>query len=70
MLTKKQESQITSTNPNRVTLVSGSVNVPGSPQKSSEGGVYIDNNETPGMSFFHSVPLFVTSANERCSCRL
>ncbi|OOQ87754.1 non-hemolytic phospholipase C precursor [Penicillium brasilianum] len=43
-----QESQITSTNPNRVTLVSGSVNVPGSPQNSSEGGVYIDNNEVPG----------------------
>ncbi|KAJ5167325.1 phosphoesterase family-domain-containing protein [Penicillium canariense] len=43
-----QESQITSTNPNRVTLVSGSVNVPGSPQNSSQGGVYIDNNEVPG----------------------
>ncbi|KAJ5682806.1 hypothetical protein N7462_005971 [Penicillium macrosclerotiorum] len=43
-----QESQITSTNPNRVTLVSGSVNVPGSPQQSDEGGVYIDNNEVPG----------------------
>lgn len=45
-----QESQITATNPNRVTLVSGSVNVPGSPQNKSQGGVYIDNNETPGMS--------------------
>lgn len=43
-----QEGQITSTNPNRVTLVSGSVNVPGSPQNKSEGGVYIDNNEVPG----------------------
>ncbi|KAL2803429.1 phosphoesterase family-domain-containing protein [Aspergillus granulosus] len=43
-----QESQITATNPNRVTLVSGSINVPGSPQSSDEGGPYIDNNETPG----------------------
>lgn len=43
-----QESQVTSTNPNRVTLVSGSVNVPGSPQRPDQGGVYIDNNETPG----------------------
>lgn len=46
-----QESQITATNPNRVTLVSGSVNVPGSPQTADQGGVYIDNNETPGMYF-------------------
>ncbi|KAJ5614642.1 phosphoesterase family-domain-containing protein [Penicillium herquei] len=43
-----QESQITATNPNRVTLVSGSINVPGSPQKKDQGGVYIDNNEVPG----------------------
>ncbi|KAA8651475.1 nonhemolytic phospholipases C family protein [Aspergillus tanneri] len=43
-----QESQVTSTNPNRVTLVSGSVNVPGGPQSPHQGGVYIDNNETPG----------------------
>ncbi|KAJ5581601.1 Phosphoesterase [Penicillium sp. DV-2018c] len=43
-----QESQITATNPNRVTLVSGSVNVPGSPQNKDQGGVYIDNNEVPG----------------------
>ncbi|KAJ5259435.1 phosphoesterase family-domain-containing protein [Penicillium angulare] len=43
-----QESQITATNPNRVTLVSGSINVPGSPQKKTQGGVYIDNNEVPG----------------------
>ncbi|QSS54106.1 non-hemolytic phospholipase C precursor, Hc yeast-phase induced, conidia-enriched transcript [Histoplasma capsulatum var. duboisii H88] len=43
-----QESQITATNPNRVTLVSGSINAPGSPQTPDEGGVYIDNNETPG----------------------
>ncbi|CAK44018.1 uncharacterized protein An01g11130 [Aspergillus niger] len=42
-----QESQVTSTNPNRVTLVSGSVNVPGGPQKPDQGGVYIDNNVTP-----------------------
>ncbi|RHZ47182.1 hypothetical protein CDV55_100609 [Aspergillus turcosus] len=43
-----QEAQITSTNPNRVTLVSGSVNVPGSPQSADQGGPYLDNNETPG----------------------
>jgi phospholipase C len=44
-----QESVIASTNPNRVTWASGSINVPGSPQTESEGGYpYIDNNETPG----------------------
>ncbi|EEH23455.2 hypothetical protein PABG_05666 [Paracoccidioides brasiliensis Pb03] len=43
-----QESQITATNPNRVTLVSGSINAPGSPQSPDEGGVYIDNNVIPG----------------------
>jgi hypothetical protein len=43
------QSQITATNPNRVTLVSGSINVPGSPQDKDQGGVYIDNNEVPGM---------------------
>ncbi|OJJ45717.1 hypothetical protein ASPZODRAFT_159969 [Penicilliopsis zonata CBS 506.65] len=48
-----QEGQITSTNPNRVTLVSGSVNVPGSPQSPDQGGVYIDNNETPGCEMPH-----------------
>jgi phospholipase C len=31
-----------------VTWVSGSINVPGSPQTADEGGVYIDNNEVPG----------------------
>ncbi|KAJ9634742.1 hypothetical protein H2204_006191 [Knufia peltigerae] len=43
-----QESVIASTNPNRVTWVSGSINVPGSPQKADQGGVYIDNHEVPG----------------------
>jgi phospholipase C len=44
-----QEAVIASTNPNRVTWVSGSINVPGSPQTKDEGGYpYIDNNETPG----------------------
>ncbi|KAF5008766.1 hypothetical protein FDECE_5004 [Fusarium decemcellulare] len=44
-----QESVIASTNPNRVMWVSGSINVPGSPQSKDEGGYpYIDNNETPG----------------------
>ena len=44
----RKESQVTSTNPNRVTLVSGSVNAPGSPQSPEQGGVYLDNNEIPG----------------------
>ncbi|KAJ5578571.1 phosphoesterase family-domain-containing protein [Penicillium hispanicum] len=48
-----QESQITATNPNRVTLVSGSVNVPGGPQNETQGGVYIDNNEQPGCEGYH-----------------
>ncbi|OKL58236.1 hypothetical protein UA08_06388 [Talaromyces atroroseus] len=44
-----QEGQITATNPNRVTWVSGSINAPGSPTNlNGTGGVYIDNNETPG----------------------
>ncbi|PGH12269.1 hypothetical protein AJ80_06783 [Polytolypa hystricis UAMH7299] len=43
-----QQSQITATNPNRVTLASGSINAPGSPQSLDQGGVYLDNNETPG----------------------
>ncbi|KAL1961731.1 hypothetical protein VTN77DRAFT_1093 [Rasamsonia byssochlamydoides] len=48
-----QEGQITATNPNRVTLVSGSINAPGSPQSPGEGDVYIDNNETPGCEEPH-----------------
>lgn len=43
-----QESVIASTNPNRVTWVSGSINAPGSPQSADEGGMTIDNYETPG----------------------
>jgi len=43
-----QESVIASTNPNRVTWASGSINVPGSPQTKSEGGYPYINNETPG----------------------
>lgn len=43
-----QESVIASTNPNRVSWVSGSINAPGSPQSLDEGGMTIDNNETPG----------------------
>ncbi|KAF2482894.1 putative non-hemolytic phospholipase C precursor [Neohortaea acidophila] len=36
-----QQAVITSTNPNRVVWASGTINEP-------DGGVYIDNNETPG----------------------
>ncbi|KAF1983373.1 non-hemolytic phospholipase C precursor [Aulographum hederae CBS 113979] len=43
-----QESVIASTNPNRVSWASGSINVAGGPQSTSQGGVYIDNNESPG----------------------
>ncbi|KAB8349426.1 hypothetical protein FH972_023453 [Carpinus fangiana] len=43
-----QESVIASTNPNRVSWVSGSINAPGGPQNTSQGGMYIDNSETPG----------------------
>ncbi|PHH74029.1 hypothetical protein CDD80_3412 [Ophiocordyceps camponoti-rufipedis] len=44
-----QESVVASTSPNRVTWISGSINVPGSPQRPDQGGnPYIDNNETPG----------------------
>ncbi|WPH01291.1 Hypothetical protein R9X50_00412900 [Acrodontium crateriforme] len=43
-----QESVIASTNPNRVAWMSGSINSPGGPQSPSQGGMTIDNNETPG----------------------
>jgi phospholipase C len=39
-----QESVIASTNPNRVSWVSGSIKAPGSPQSPDQGGVTIDNN--------------------------
>lgn len=42
------EGVIGSTNPNRVTWVSGSINVPGGPQAPDQGGPYTDNYETPG----------------------
>ncbi|OCK82157.1 putative non-hemolytic phospholipase C precursor [Lepidopterella palustris CBS 459.81] len=48
-----QESVIASTNPNRVSWVSGSINVPGGPQSPDQGGVTIDNNETPGCEGPH-----------------
>ena len=48
-----QESVIASTNPNRVTWASGSINVPGGPQTPDQGGVTIDNNETPGCEGDH-----------------
>ncbi|RMZ79485.1 hypothetical protein DV738_g3307, partial [Chaetothyriales sp. CBS 135597] len=61
-----QESVIASTNPNRVSWVSGSINVPGSPQDPSQGGVYIDNNETPGCELpgVNCYPLEWTTAPE------
>ncbi|RMZ86629.1 hypothetical protein DV736_g6143, partial [Chaetothyriales sp. CBS 134916] len=61
-----QESVIASTNPNRVTWTSGSINVPGSPQDPSQGGVYIDNHETPGCELpgLNCYPLEWTTAPE------
>ncbi|RMD42635.1 hypothetical protein DV735_g2485, partial [Chaetothyriales sp. CBS 134920] len=61
-----QESVIASTNPNRVSWVSGSINVPGSPQDAGEGGMYIDNNETPGCEEpgLNCYPLEWTTAPE------
>ncbi|PLB33161.1 nonhemolytic phospholipases C family protein [Aspergillus candidus] len=49
-----QESYITSTSPNRVSLVSGSINIPGGPQTPDQGGPYIDNNEIPGCFPAHT----------------
>ncbi|ETI23478.1 hypothetical protein G647_05280 [Cladophialophora carrionii CBS 160.54] len=61
-----QESVIASTNPNRVTWVSGTINVPGSPQTANQGGVYIDNNEVPGceMPGVNCYPLSWTTTPE------
>ncbi|KAF4989206.1 hypothetical protein FGRMN_9263 [Fusarium graminum] len=63
-----QESVIASTNPNRVMWISGSINVPGSPQTKDEGGYpYIDNNETPGCdkNGINCYPLKWTTAAEK-----
>ncbi|KAK5996821.1 Phospholipase C C [Cladobotryum mycophilum] len=44
-----QEAVVAATNPNRVTWISGSINVPGGPQTPDQGGnPYIDNNASPG----------------------
>ncbi|GAB7351733.1 hypothetical protein MBLNU459_g2318t1 [Dothideomycetes sp. NU459] len=43
-----QEGVVAATNPNRVTWISGSINALGSPQSPNQGGMTIDNNETPG----------------------
>jgi hypothetical protein len=40
------------TDPNRVTWLSGTVNVPGSKQQPGQGGPVLDNNRTPG-TYFH-----------------
>ncbi|KAL3608885.1 hypothetical protein FPOAC2_03896 [Fusarium poae] len=63
-----QESVIASTNPNRVMWISGSINVPGSPQTKDKGGYpYIDNNETPGCDRdgINCYPLKWTTAAEK-----
>lgn len=61
-----QESQVTATNPNQATLVSGSVNVPGGPQTPDQGGVYLDNNESPGRTFYPCGALLLTFQAARC----
>ncbi|KAH8816010.1 non-hemolytic phospholipase C precursor [Xylogone sp. PMI_703] len=43
-----QEGVMSCTDPNRVTWMSGSVNVPGGKQNASQGGPVFDNNRTPG----------------------
>lgn len=56
MLILFQESVIASTNPNRVTWISGSINAPGSPQTPSEGGIVIDNNVSRSLMLpFHDL---------------
>ena len=47
------ESVIASTNPNRVSWVSGTINAPGSPAGVDAGGMTIDNNEMPGCEGNH-----------------
>jgi len=43
-----QESVIASTDPNRASWVTGSINAPGSPQNPDQGGMLIDNTvESP-----------------------
>ncbi|PHH79460.1 hypothetical protein CDD82_2379 [Ophiocordyceps australis] len=62
-----QESVVASTNPNRVSWISGSINAPGSPQRPDQGGnPYIDNNEVPGCEpgGFNCFPLKWTTAGE------
>ncbi|PHH89358.1 hypothetical protein CDD83_6204 [Cordyceps sp. RAO-2017] len=62
-----QESVVASTSPNRVTWASGSINVPGGPQRPDQGGnPYIDNNETPGCERggFNCYPLKWKTAAE------
>ncbi|KAH8802981.1 phosphoesterase family-domain-containing protein [Xylogone sp. PMI_703] len=64
-----QQGVIASTNPNRVTWASGSINSPGSPPgDASVGGYpYIDNNETPGCegtNGFNCYPLKWTTTPE------
>ncbi|KAI5289747.1 hypothetical protein KEM54_003291 [Ascosphaera aggregata] len=50
-----QESSVTSTSPNRAFLASGSINVPGGPQSPDQGGVYLDNNETPVYEIYEEL---------------
>ncbi|TVY65488.1 Non-hemolytic phospholipase C [Fusarium oxysporum f. sp. cubense] len=63
-----QEAVMAPTNPNRVMWISGSINIPGSPQSKDEGGYpYIDNNETPGCDKdgINCYPLKWTTAAEK-----
>lgn len=56
-----------STSPNRAVWASGSINVPGGPQRPDQGGnPYIDNNETPGCQEggFNCYPLKWKTAAE------
>lgn len=44
------------TNPNRVSWMSGSVNVPGGPQSPDEGGTLLQNACTPGNMTYPTIP--------------
>lgn len=61
------ESVMASTSPNRVFLISGSINAPGGPQRPDEGGnPYIDNNENPGCeNGINCYPLKWTTTGEK-----
>ena len=56
------QSILAATDPNRITWMSGSVNIPGSPTNpDGKGGMIIDNNASPGTFFAHAYTHALTS---------